>query len=256
MKIIATSQYRLKTLTLRNDTLVLLLSGEKRIFSPQTSLHCQPAQALLLAKGTQWEVVNDPARYGRYEARCIPFDHDILERASHAVRSPSLKRVQSAEVLPADDEIRDAIGRLDPERFNGRLSTTIHAHRSIELLLLLAERGFYFESCNELSWSERVSRLVVQRPDADWTVEHIAAAFHVSASSLRRRFEGEGLTVAAAVREARLEVALSLLQKGDHTVGTVAQMCGWESHSRFTAMFHQRWGVLPSVVRADLKENG
>ncbi|WP_374315590.1 helix-turn-helix domain-containing protein [Aquabacterium sp.] len=74
----------------------------------------------------------------------------------------------------------------------------------------------------------------------------------IIASSLRRRLEGEQLSVAAIVREVHLEIALALLQRGDLAVGEVAQMCGWASHSRFTAMFLQRWGVLPSVVRAEL----
>lgn len=256
MNIIATTQYRLKTLTLRQDTLVLILSGEKQVISPEATLRCLPAQALLLAKGTQWDVINDPARCVRYEAICVPFDGDVLVRASRATQTSSLKRVHSAEAFYADDELQEAIGRLDPDRFRRRISTVVREHRALELLLLLAERGFYFEPYEDLSWTEKVSRLVAQRPAANWNVENIAAAFHMSASSLRRRLDGEQLTAAAIVRDVRLEIALSLLQKGDHSIGEVAQMCGWESHSRFTAMFHKRWGVLPSVVRANLEESG
>jgi transcriptional regulator GlxA family with amidase domain len=46
-----------------------------------------------------------------------------------------------------------------------------------------------------------------------------------------------------------------MLQTSDLSVGEVAQHCGWESHSRFTAAFQQRWGVAPSVVRARMKES-
>lgn len=253
MKIIASTQYRLKTLTVHQDLLILVQSGEKRVISPKATVHCVPGQILLLPRGSQWEVVNDPAGRARYEALCVAFDHDVLTRAAQWLTSPSLKRVQSAEVLAVDAELGEAIARVDPDRFGVQASPVLQSHRLVELLLLLAERGgIYFEPYDELTWAERVRRLIAQRPDADWKVENLAAEFHVSASSLRRRLEGEQLSVAAIVREVRLEIALALLQKGEHAVGEVAQMCGWASHSRFTAMFFQRWGVLPSVVRADV----
>jgi AraC-like DNA-binding protein len=257
MKILATSPYRLKTLAVRQSLLVLVRSGEKRLVSPRLTLRCRPAQALLLAQGTQWEVVNDPAGSPRYEALCIAFDDEVLARAAQTLELQQLKQVQSAELLAAGDgELQEAIDRLDTERFGARVSPRLQAHRALELLLLLAERGWYFEHDKALAWSDRVRRLVAQRPDADWNVPRIAAAFHISPSSLRRRLEGEALTAAAIVREVRLETALCLLQGGCHSIGEVAQRCGWESHSRFTAAFHQRWGVLPSVVRANVHENG
>jgi AraC-like DNA-binding protein len=91
---------------------------------------------------------------------------------------------------------------------------------------------------------------VAQRPDADWTVAALAAHFHVSESTLRRRLGVSGVSLAALVREVRLETALGLLQTTALPVGAVAQHCGWASHSRFTAAFQERWGVAPSVVRA------
>ena len=80
-------------------------------------------------------------------------------------------------------------------------------------------------------------------------------AFHMSESSLRRRLQDGQQTLAALVRDARLQVALGMLQTSALSVGEVAQCCGWASHSRFTAAFQQRWGVSPSVVRARMKES-
>ena len=120
---------------------------------------------------------------------------------------------------------------------------------------MLAEKGWRFAPTQELSWIERIQRLVSQRPDANWNVADIAKAFHLSESSLRRRLQESQQTLATVVRDARLQVAVGLLQTSELSVGEVAQRCGWASHSRFTAAFQERWGVAPSVVRARMKEN-
>jgi AraC-like DNA-binding protein len=107
-----------------------------------------------------------------------------------------------------------------------------------------------------LGWPDKVRRLVAQRLHGDWDVATLADIFHLSESTLRRRLESSGTTLAALVREVRLEAALSMLQTTKLPVGEVARRCGWDSHSRFTAMFQQRWRVVPSVVRARMKETG
>ncbi|MEY4414438.1 MAG: hypothetical protein RIQ53_1731 [Pseudomonadota bacterium] len=250
MHIIATAQYRLKTLTLHQPALVQVVSGEKRVIAARQTVRGRPRQALLLAGGTQWDVVNDPARQARYAARCVGFDDEVLAQAAPLLRGVAAEPVRSARVLAVDEALAEAIDRLDPQCQRTPPSPLLQRHRQLELLLLLAERGWMFEPPGELGWAQRVRRLVGQRPDGDWRVEQVAVAFHTSPSSLRRRLLDEGVTVAAIVREVRLELALGLLQGGQLSVGEVAQRCGWASHSRFTAMFQQRWGVRPSVVRA------
>jgi transcriptional regulator GlxA family with amidase domain len=125
----------------------------------------------------------------------------------------------------------------------------------MEVLLLPGQRGCRFVAPDEISWTDRIRRLVAQRPHADWDVPTLATAFNLSESTLRRRLEGSGITLAALVREVRLETALGMLQTTRLPIGDVALHCGWQSHSRFTVAFQERWGVAPSVVRARLKED-
>ena len=56
----------------------------------------------------------------------------------------------------------------------------------------LAEAGLVFAPPGELGWAERVRRLIGPSPQADWTVERLAAAFSTSASTLQRRLAQEG----------------------------------------------------------------
>ena len=82
-----------------------------------------------------------------------------------------------------------------------------------------------------------------------WTVERIAAAFATSASTLQRRLAQEGETVSQCLRDVRLETALVLLQSSTLQVSEIAARCGYESHSRFSAAFRERFGFPPSQLR-------
>ena len=77
------------------------------------------------------------------------------------------------------------------------------------------------------------------------TVDTLAQAFHLSASSLQRRLAEEGTTASRCVREARLLTAMALLQGSDLQVSEIAVRCGYQSHSRFTAAFRQRFSGSP-----------
>ncbi|WP_226860676.1 helix-turn-helix transcriptional regulator [Dickeya dianthicola] len=67
--------------------------------------------------------------------------------------------------------------------------------------------------------------------------------------TLNRRLSQEGNTIAACVRETRLEAAMALLQSSDRPVAAIALDVGYESHSKFTAAFRRRFGVVPSALR-------
>jgi len=102
---------------------------------------------------------------------------------------------------------------------------------------------------DELTWAERVRRLVAQRPHAAWGVNELANSFHVSPSTLRRRLEQEGQTVSDCIREVRLETALLLLQSSTWSISEIAARAGYASHSRFSAAFRTRFGFAPSHLR-------
>ena len=248
VRIFAAQRYRLSTLTLRSDALILVLRGRKSLHAPGQRFDAGPGQAVLIARGSQWDVVNDPRGQGRYEALVLAFDDDMVRDTEALAHTKETAAMAGARVVAVDDELDGAVRRCLPAT-NATLSDALLRHRAKAVLLLLPERGHRLVSTLGLDWGERVRRLVSQRPDADWNVAALAGAFHLSESTLRRRLQSEDLSLAALVREVRLETALGLLQTSALSVGEVAQRCGWASHSRFSAAFRERWGVPPSVVR-------
>ena len=48
----------------------------------------------------------------------------------------------------------------------------------------------------------------------------------------------------------RLEASMALLQSSSLQVSEIAARCGYDSHSRFSAAFRQRFGYAPSHLRS------
>lgn len=254
-RILATQSYRLTTLTIRQHLLVGVQAGRKELHSAHGQVVAKPGQALLVAQNTQWDVINDPAGDLRYEAIVLSFDDALVRENLPCALEAGAQAVHANQLITLDEELLGAMQRTLPAQSGQPGSARIQHHRLLEVLILLAERGLYFAPASEMDWSERIRQLVWQQPGAEWNVPVLAERFHLSESSLRRRLDGYGTSVAAVVREARLERALELLQTTATPVGEVARLCGWDSHSRFSAVFQERWGVSPSVVRARLKES-
>lgn len=254
-RISAAARHRVKTLTVREDLLVVVRQGRKTLLAPAGSLEAGRGDCLLMARGAQWDVVNDPCGAPRYEALVLAFDDDMVRGLDPRLSDPA-RAVAPARRLAVDGELAQAIERAALFLGRATVSAALRRHRMLEVLLLLAERGHRFAPAGEIGWDERVRRLVAQRPEAEWTVEALAANFHTSASTLRRRLERSGHTLAALVRQVRLETALNLLQTTPLAISEIAGRCGWESHSRFSAAFQQRWGFAPSALRRRLTQTG
>ena len=249
-RILAIARHRIATVFVRDHLLIRVCQGTKTLVSNGEEHVFGMGAVIVLRRGSEWDVINDPGPSRQYEARVIRFGDDIV-REFHQ-RYP---RLQEEDVEPRlfgqqhDPELASVVDR-GVDALNGtHISQELARHRILEVLLLLADRGFALEATDALNWADRLRRLVASRPHADWSVDRLSSAFHMSASSLRRRLREEGTLAAEIVRETRLETGLDLLQTTTLDVGTIAQHCGYSSHSRFTAAFRARFGFTPSDLR-------
>ena len=62
-----------------------------------------------------------------------------------------------------------------------------------------------------------------------------------------------GDSLAAHMKEHRLERAAELLRRSDESVAAVAAAVGYDSPSRFSAAFRARYHLLPTEYRKQLK---
>lgn len=255
VKIVAAQRYKLSTLTVRDDLLVLVLKGSKGLHTPRSVLTARSNEAVLMARGTQWDVVNDPQGALQFESVVLSFSNPLIQKFNTAYPTQGQPPIKQASVVAADEALQEAVKRMLPTAHGGgAVSAAVLEHRAMEVLLLLSLKGLRFACLQSISWADKVRRLVAQRPHAEWHAGALCDLLHLSESTLRRRLHESGTTLAGLVREVRLEAALNLLQTSAMPVGEVAQRCGWASHSRFSSAFQLRWGVMPSVVRARLTQ--
>lgn len=244
------ARHRVATVAIREHALIWVHRGKKRLMSSGVERVFRAGEAMVLYQGTQWDVINDPLPDARYEATVLQFGDSALAAFAAQVPAGPAPAAGGSVGLAMDDELADAVRRTVSILARADASPHLRLHRTVEVLLLLSERGCRLEPRAELAWPDRLRRLVAQQPHVNWSVDMLAKAFHMSASTFRRRMASVGCRVGDVVRETRLETGLALLQTTSMAVGEIALRCGYESHSRFTAAFRARFGFAPSDLRA------
>ncbi|ODS62005.1 MAG: AraC family transcriptional regulator [Acidovorax sp. SCN 65-108] len=221
LQIATTVHHRIHTVTVRMDSVGWVVSGTKHLVTPGGGHRYPRGRVFVLPRGAQWEVVNDPAPQGRYVARLLCFAPELVEQFHRLFgQFAAVPPVQGCAGLAADATFEDSFTRAVAALESDASSQALREHRALEVLLMLAEAGIVFAPPGELGWAERV-----------------------------RRLAQEGETVSQCLRDVRLETALVLLQSSTLQVSEIAARCGYESHSRFSAAFRERFGFPPSQLR-------
>lgn len=240
---------------MHEHALIWVHSGTKTLLSGATAHVFDAGHSVVMHQGSVWDVINDPSPGTRYEATVIQFGDEALN-AFAEVNCGVMESAAAGYAAPRmNEELVQSIRRAVDTICRPGASPALQRHRAVEVLLLLAEQGIRLEPYSELPWSDRIRRLVAQRPCTEWSVDVLAAAFHISSATLRRRLAVEGARARDIVRETRLETGLTLLQTTTMGVGEIAFHCGYESHSRFSAAFRERFGFSPSKLRVSANDS-
>lgn len=87
------------------------------------------------------------------------------------------------------------------------------------------------------------------------TISDLSRKFLMNPTTLKKVFrQVYGNSLAAHIKEHRMERGAQLLLATDQRVGEIAQAVGYESQSRFSAAFQETYGVLPTVYRRAHRE--
>lgn len=82
------------------------------------------------------------------------------------------------------------------------------------------------------------------------TIEALAKQFLMNPTTLKKVFkEVYGTSLAAHMKQHRMEHAAQLLTQTDIPIGQIALNVGYESQSRFTTAFRATYGLLPTAYR-------
>lgn len=93
-------------------------------------------------------------------------------------------------------------------------------------------------SAQQLETIRQVHDLLTENLDRRFTIEELSRRFLINPSSLKEMFKAVyGKSLAAHIKEHRMELAARLLRETDMSVAEVAERVGYESQSKFSAEF-------------------
>lgn len=96
----------------------------------------------------------------------------------------------------------------------------------------------------------QVHDLLTVHMEKRWTVEELARMFLMNPTTLKDSFRSAyGNSIAAHIREHRMERAAELLLSTDLSLGEIALEVGYTSQSKFTAAFKEYYHMLPRDYR-------
>lgn len=96
----------------------------------------------------------------------------------------------------------------------------------------------------------QVHQLLTENLDSRITIEQLSRQFLMNPSTMKELFkEVYGSSIAAHIRQHRMERASALLLESDDSVAQIARTVGYESQSKFTSEFKKAFSMLPTEYR-------
>jgi len=112
------------------------------------------------------------------------------------------------------------------------------------------ENSEYME--NQVETIKKIHDYMIQNLSKRITIEELAKEFAMNPTTLKTVFKDVyGTSIAAHFKEHRMEKAAELLVQSEMNINEVALAVGYESQSKFSAVFKEAYGITP----VDYKKN-
>ena len=96
----------------------------------------------------------------------------------------------------------------------------------------------------------RVHDLLTEDLSSRITIEELSKRFLMNPSTMKELFRAVyGSSIAAHIKEHRMERAAELLKDTDQSMAEIANGVGYGSQSKFTAQFRKAYGLPPTEYR-------
>ena len=96
----------------------------------------------------------------------------------------------------------------------------------------------------------RVHDLLTEDLSSRITIEELSKRFLMNPSTMKELFRAVyGSSIAAHIKEHRMEKAAELLKDTDQSMAEIANGVGYGSQSKFTAQFRKAYGLPPTEYR-------
>ena len=96
----------------------------------------------------------------------------------------------------------------------------------------------------------RIHELLTEHMEQYFTIEYLAKQYLINPTTLKTVFKAVcGNSIAAHIREHRMERATGLLLDTQQSISQIAKAVGYESQSKFTAAFKDYYKLPPTQYR-------
>lgn len=239
----ATHPQSLKNITITKPTLIFIMRGCKTIGQPE-QVTCLSGHFIFLSDHKLTALRNIPDK-NEYLAWIIEFDAQdfagvpLMSSSTHA---PYIMGKTTQELTELIEQFVQ-ISKWAPNNILG--------HRKSELLKVLYEMGHHEIASfgNNATLSFKIHALFRHHDFQNLSLEMICRSLSMSESTLRRKLKSENQSIKDIKDNAQLGYGLHLLQTTQHSIHHISEQCGYQSHSRFTKHFKNRFGLTPSELR-------
>ncbi len=220
--------------------------GEKNIGSIKAEL---AKTAHFSATAEIFKQLSDPTRLQIFwllchQEECVVNIAALLDMSSPAV-SHHLRSLHDSGLIS---------GRRDGKEVYYKVSETDGCdllHKTVEQVMEIAcpEKAVDYNSTTE-EIIHRIHEYLLEHLADRVTIEDLSKQFLMNPTTLKKAFKDVyGMSLAAHVKQHRMEHAAKLLRETNDSIARVALAVGYESQSRFTAAFKESYDMLPSIYR-------
>jgi AraC-like DNA-binding protein len=222
-----------------------VLRGRKEVWLGDVAQAFGPGSVIVLPRNVAMNVVNVPGETGVYESLIleVPVLPEAVPPLSLAERRGREEMSRAFGVTLSEDLVEGLCHAATMIR-NEAMSEVVQALRLSEVLTLLRPlpeaRALFTQALrDEVAW------LIGSAPTEDWSVERVAKAVGLGASTLRRRLALEGSSFRALLRQERLRAGQAAIAAGASSL-SAAEAAGYASRSHFARRYRESFGTSPS----------
>lgn len=243
-------EQRIFNVPIIKPVLIVVLDGEKRL-GKDADVICVAGSFIFLSNNPTLDMRNIPSER-EYFALLIEF-----EQQDFSVFNSRPKTPQKYFVGTVEKNLQTLLQQFI--EWSAFAPAELWPIRRAEILQYLDFLGYHpvRAMAGNVSLSQKVHELVRINMAEDLSNNELCAHLAMSESTMRRKLQAEGTSVQDIKDQTKLGYGLHLLQTSADSIGSIAELCGYQSQSRFSERFKQRFGLTPSELRkTKLHESG
>lgn len=235
-------QQNLRCVPILKSVLVLVLKGEKKLGFKMDTV-CKEGQFVFLSENPEVTISNIPSAEG-YMSLFIEFEHSDFDgiRLEPMNTERYIIGDQSAALIQCITQL------IEWSFVSPREMWELRRKELVRLLYILGYKKIA-SMVIKPQINHKLIDLFRENPSVRWSISDVGKKLAMSESTLRRKLHAEGTNFSELHIQVRLGYGMHLLQTTNLPVVAISEKCGYQSQSRFTEKFKERFGLTPVKLR-------